>query len=247
MSSDDKSLKLHLRFVRLGPRVARVVTLRQETSARFSTNLFHNTWHILAGREGAGVLARLLWGLSFQKHADTFVVIDGAHLATTPFDGDAPDMILLARMSDAIDADMLRAIKLRLRRVPRVDKTIRFQTFGLESADPDWTSAREEVTWRAGFVCYRAPIGALRFRAVTARSMRRCGEMDYCFLGEARRYAHASGEIQIFRDFDDMVSSARVARTELVGERAIRDESERERVQTEALRRKKLLRDARGG
>jgi hypothetical protein len=243
--SSDKPLKLHLRFVTLGPRLFRVVTLRQDTCARFSTNLFHNTWHVLAGREGAGVLARLLWGLSFQKHEGTFVVIDRSHLVTTPFDGDEPDMILLARMQDAIDADTLRAIKTRLRRVPRVDKTIRFNTFGLETADPTWRRAREEVTRRAGFVCYRASIEALRFRAVTARSMRSCGEMDYCFLGEAKRYAHASGEIQIFRDFDDMVSSARVARRAIVGERATLGESERERVQSEATRRKKLLCDAR--
>jgi len=246
--SSDKPLKLHLRLVPLGPRVLRVVTLRQDTCARFSTNLFHNTWHILAGREGAGVLARLLWGLSFQKHEDTFVVIDRAHLATTPFDGDAADMILLGRTGDAIDADVLRAIKLRLRRVPRVDKTIGFHTFGLDGASPDWTKAvREEVTFRAGFVCYRASVEALRHRATTVRSMRRCAEMDYCFLGEARRYTHASGEIQIFRDFDDMVSSARVARHALVGERPIRGDGERERVQTEALRRKKLLWDARTG
>jgi hypothetical protein len=246
MSSSDAALKLHLRYVTLGRRVVRVVTLRPSIEARFSTNLFHNTWHILAGGSGAGVLARLLWGLSFQRQPSTFVVIDRAHVVTTPFDGDDGDMILFGRMDDALDGDVLRAIKFRLRRVPRVDKTIRFHTFGLEGADVKWPEkAHEEVTRLGGFVCYRTTTDMLRVRARTAHSMRRCAEMDYCFLGEARRYAHASGEIQIFRHFDDMVSSARVARRAIIGERAIGDEGERERVQSEAVRRKKLLWNAR--
>lgn len=243
--SSDTSLKLHLRYIALGRRVLRVASLRASDVVRFSTNQFHNTWHILAGCDGAGVLARLLWGLSFQREKDTFVVIDRAHLVTAPFDGDESDMILLARRSDRVDGSVLRAIKLRLRRKPASDVTIRFQTFGLDGASRAEEPKDEDVRRFGGFVCYSAPVLAMRSRAIAVSGLRRAIEMDYCFLGEARRYTHASGEVQIFRHFDDMVSSARVARHAAIGEGEIRTESERESIQREAERRKKMLWDAR--
>jgi len=241
----DPSLKLHLRYVALGRRVLRVVGLRSSETARFSTNHFHNTWHILSGCDGAGLLSRLLWGLSFQREKDTFVVIDRAHLVTTPFDGDEANMILLARQHDRVDADVLRAIKLRRRRKPASDVTVRFQTFGLDGAELDEQPKNEDVRRLGGFVCYSAPIQSMRARAIEVRSLTRAIAMDYCFLGEARRYAHAAGEVQIFRHFDDMVSSARVARQAAIGAGEIRTESEREAIQRDAERRKKMLWEAR--
>ena len=245
MSSSDDSLKLHLRFVALGRRVLRVVGLRSSDAVRFSTNHFHNTWHILSGCDGAAVLARLLWGLSYQRERDTFVVIVRAHVVTTPFDGDEADMILLARQGDRVDADVVRAIKLRLRRKPASDVTIRFQTFGLDAADLAERGKHEDVRRLGGFVCYSAPADVMRARAISVRALARAVDTDHCFLGECRRYAHASGEVQIFRHFDDMVSSARVARRAAIGPGEIRTESERETIQRDAERRKKMLWDAR--
>ncbi len=243
--SSDTSLKLHLRFIALGRRVLRVVGLRSSDAVRFSTNHFHNTWHILSGCDGANVLARLLWGLSYQREKDTFVVIDRAHLVTTPFDGDAGDMILLARRGDRVDADVLRAITLRLRRKPASDVTVRFQTFGLDGADLYEQPKHEDVRKLGGFVCYSATTDAMRSRAISVRALSRAIATDHCFLGVCERYAHAAGEVQIFRHFDDMVSSARVARRTAIGAGDIRTESEREFIQRDAERRKKLLWEAR--
>ena len=47
------------------------MTLRPVAQARFSTNYFHETWHLLSDGHGAQVLARLLWGLSYQARPGT--------------------------------------------------------------------------------------------------------------------------------------------------------------------------------
>jgi hypothetical protein len=60
-------LKMHLRLLRLGGDTYRVVTLRPSTRVGFSTNFYHQTWHIVSSQRGSRLLARLLWGLSFQR------------------------------------------------------------------------------------------------------------------------------------------------------------------------------------
>lgn len=143
-------MKAHLRLVRVGARVLRVVSLRPSCAARFSTNLFHHTWHVLSDRAGAFVLARLLWGLSFQRARRTIVVIAGEHLVTTPFE-----------------------------------------------ADP------------------------------------------------SRRWVHADGEVQVFSDFRDRVSAARVARRIVLGDASLRTMTEREAIYRETDARTAALRRAR--
>src|SRR5690242_21771901 len=81
--------------MRLDGRDHTVVTLRPGTDARFSTNRYHETWHILSDWHGARLLGRLLWGLAYTRTPDTVVVIDGAVLDTDPFEGNAADPILL--------------------------------------------------------------------------------------------------------------------------------------------------------
>jgi len=74
------ALKLHLRVLEVHRKTLRVVSLRPQLGARFSTNYYHDTWHILAGVDGADVLGRLLWGLAFQRQPGTLILIDGDHL-----------------------------------------------------------------------------------------------------------------------------------------------------------------------
>src|SRR5262245_59181993 len=88
-------MKLHRRAVRLDGREHTVIGLRPGTTARFSTNYFHETWHVLSDQHGARLLARLLWGLSYQARPDTVVLIDRPFLTSTPFDGDPADPIVL--------------------------------------------------------------------------------------------------------------------------------------------------------
>ena len=69
-------LKLHRRQLRLDGRQYTVVTLRPGTDARFSTNHFHDTWHVLSDWHGARLLGRLLWGLAYQRVPGTLVLVD---------------------------------------------------------------------------------------------------------------------------------------------------------------------------
>src|SRR5262245_17904657 len=81
-------LKMHLRLLRLAGRVYRVVTPRPNFGAVFSTNFYHQTWHIVSDQHGARMLARLLWGLSFQRQPGTLVLVHGRHLRPTPFEAE---------------------------------------------------------------------------------------------------------------------------------------------------------------
>ncbi len=241
-------MKVHLRLVRVGAHVLRVVTLRASCTARFSTNLFHNTWHVLTDHPGAFVLARLMWGLAFQRKPGTIVVIDGAHLVPTPFESDRADPIVLVNTDiTRVDARVLRALRASR---PNAGTTIRFHTFGLARPDdtPSWSRRADpddSVERAGGFICYAGPPHALRSNARMVYAMRATASMGYHFLGTSRRFNHAPGEVQVFADFHDMVSAARVARRTLAKGGPLRTASERESIYRETEKRTLALRDRR--
>ena len=225
----NRAIKLHLRVFEIHGITLRVVTLRPHTRVRFSTNRFHDTWHLLSGPAGAMLLGRLLWGLAFQRHPGTLVLIAGEHLVPTPFEADPPDPIML--VPDAItriDDDLLRALKLRLRRSPGSPTTIRWHTFGMPAALPErrprWHqpgATREHISRRAGYVCYTAPAEILRHNALAIYSMH-TGNANYMPLAErTSKTWHYDGEFQVIPGFDDDVSAAIVARREIIGERRL--------------------------
>jgi hypothetical protein len=234
------ALKVYLRVLDIHRTTLRVVTLRPQTATRFSTNYFHDTWHILAGTGGAVLLGRLLWGLAFQRYPGTVILIDDPHLVPTPFEADPPDPILLVPAGlTRIDDDLLRALKLRLRRAPGSPTTIRWHTFGMPAALADddarpgrwrgrWRDpgqralwSRERMSRRAGFVCYTAPAEILRSHALGIYQMHAYRE-GYHPLAEhgARQTWGYNGEFQLIPDFADDVSAARVARRELLAREA---------------------------
>ena len=260
-SAHGKGLKVHLREVAVAGYSYRIVTLRPATTARFSTNRFHDTWHILTDREGAFVLARLLWGLSFQRMAGTAVLIDGAHLVPTPFDAERADPILLVPAGlTRVDADRLGLLRKSLRR-PAQGTTIRWHTFGLPRAfaggidfrsfryrEAREQSAQERAEKLGGFVCYSAPPAILRAQALAIYGMRECESMTYRYLAEASDRAgwHPNAEVQVFREFRDMVSVATVARRCVVGTQArIRTHVERQAVYEQAALVGERMRSAR--
>ncbi len=268
-----KGLKLHMRLLSVHGFTFRVATLRAGTAARFSMNYFHDTWHILTDAEGAQVLGRLLWALSFQRLSGTCVLICGPHLSPTPFEADPALPILLMQDGLArIDADLLVALRGRLRD-DATGTTIRFHTFGMPDARRErddardqrrytWTHddmralrAREKMQRLGGFIVYSAPPGILREQALTIHAMEgnKWGQYHYLAGGKSHHSRHApEGEVQVFDRFKDMVSAARVARHEVLGPirsrkpRILNAEDERARVQRRAEWARERLDRARG-
>ena len=256
----QKALKVHLREIRVASYTYRVVTLRAATSARFSTNYFHDTWHILSDGEGARVLSRLLWGLAFQRLPGTVVLIDTAHLLPTPFEADPPHQILLIPPElTAFDPARLRSLRKQLRKASPC-RTIRWHTFGLplalakERHASTWFYAErrhdetlERVSQVAGFLCLTLPRAQLCEEACSVARLSNVRDTSYVPLAYGRN-PHSwqpEGEVQVFRHFRTMVSTARVARAHLVTANsriatqeqrtAVIDRAERDQMRRRAL------------
>ncbi|MEV0246489.1 hypothetical protein AB0H76_07885 [Nocardia sp. NPDC050712] len=233
-SATDDMLKLHRRTMVLDGRVYTVLTLRPGSDFRFATNRFHDTWHVLSDWRGARVLARLLWGLSYQRRPGTLVVIDPAHLDPNPFDAAPSDPIVLVPAERTVFTQAA-AVALR-RRLPLRDKsqgTVRFQTFGLRPAVAElaaWRSrpeARNAYRWapptghariqRLGGVL--TIVGAPDQLRSWATGLATLGadityDMDYLYLDD-----HGDGEVQIFRQYRRKVRTAHQARAEVLAHR----------------------------
>lgn len=220
-------IKLHRHQVRSVRGVHTVITLRPGTQVRFSTNRFHDTWHVLSDGQGARMLARLLWGLSYQARPGTIVLIDRQFVTPNPFDADPADPIVLVpgwcTPFDERAAGQLKAAM----PLSHSAGTVRWQTFGLdrtsepEALDAWWDSYRHRqgnggVTRRSGLLVLtpgspdEARAWALRASALNADN--RSGT-DYVYLGPWDR--GYNGEIQIFRQFHPMVSVAGRARAQV--------------------------------
>jgi hypothetical protein len=240
----DSRLKVHLRLLTINGRVYRIVTLRPGTAIVFSTNFFHQTWHIVTSQRGAHLLARLLWGLSYERHPGTLVLIHGEHLASTPFEAERSDPFLFVPAGlTHFDASACRSLKNRLPHLGPPTKTIRWHTFGLDNAlQPNHATSpvddeAEQLKWKTnqhlwkqermtrigGMICYSAPAPILREQALLIHRLRvrkasYTGEMDYHFLARSpgEESWHPNGEVQIFADYMDRVAAAREARQALV-------------------------------
>lgn len=243
-------LKVHLRIVDVDGYTYRVLSLRPSMGVRFSTNRFHETWHILTCEAGAKVLGRLLWGLSFQRAPGTLVVIDEPHLVTTPFDGDPADMIVIAPRATSTDAKRLRLLREALRRHPRPSGTVRLLTFGLDEELARWAElgpkGRSREWWelssyahhdlvdrRGGVICYSAHPASLRIEALALTEMAPGRWGNYHYLDWRSEERHPNGEVQVFTNFADRVSAGKVTRRALLGDAAglISDEQDRWTVQ----------------
>jgi hypothetical protein len=234
-------LKVHLRCLALCGVAYRVVTLRPATDVYFSTNYYHNTWHIVSDERGSRLLARLLWGLSYQRHPGTMVLLHGPHLRPTPFDGAPSDPVLLVPAGLTPRKDAFRQLKGRLGRLGQPHQTIRWHTFGLDvELHAEATGAGEnegDVLYRAendslwqgeqmgrcgGFICYTAPAPILRQRARQVHGMHVRGNpfwsMDYRYLVEHPLHWEGppDGEVQIFADYRQRLSAAVQARKEVL-------------------------------
>ncbi|MGW5387088.1 TfoX/Sxy family DNA transformation protein [Nocardia sp. NPDC003963] len=211
-------LKLHRRSLRLDHRIHTVISLRPGTTARFSTNYFHGTWHLLSDDHGSRLLATLLWGLAYQARPGTVLVIDRPFLIPTPFEADPADPILLVpgwctRLTPRATRDLLRRLPLR----DGPDGTVRWRTHGLTTAadaagSPHWERGRgrtERV--RGAIVVTPSSPGECRDWALSTAAMDTgSAGTDYNYLDHHSGWV--SGEVQTFRRFRQMVGTARRAR-----------------------------------
>jgi hypothetical protein len=226
-------LKLHRRELRLDGRQYTVVTLRPGTDARFSTNFYHGTWHILSDWHGARLLGHLLWGLAFQRRPGTLVLMDRPFLDPNPFDAEPADPIaLVPALITPLTARAARELRRRLPLSGPNDGTVRWRTFGLAPAvaarraaydrpvsaeRPSWIPPigfQERMDRVGGLVTLAAVPSVLRDSAVYLYMLG-----DYSYEGMA--YAEIdwpNGEVQVFRDYRRRVSAARLARSEILAE-----------------------------
>jgi hypothetical protein len=228
-------LKLHRYRVRLRGRDYTVITLRPGTDAHFSTNYFHGTWHILSDWHGARLLGRLLWGLAFQRVPSTLVLVDRPFLDSNPFDAEAPDPIAFVPAPlTSLSHKAARELRERLPLRAGHEGTVRWQTYGLAAAvaarravghvseaRPVWIPPRgfqERMDRVGGLVTLTAVPKVLMVYAAYIYTLG-----DYHQSGTA--YAEVdwpNGEVQVFRDYRRRVVAARVARREVLAERADR-------------------------
>jgi hypothetical protein len=233
-------MKVHLRILKIGPHTYRVVTLRPQTRVTFSTNYYHNTWHIVSDMQGSRLLARLLWGLSYQRLPGTLVLVHEPHIRPTPFEAERSDPFLLIPADlTQFDNHTLRVLKGQLDRLRPPTNTVRWLTFGLDAAlagrsrniEPNCLHyPANRRLWQAermgrcgGFIYYSAPPPVLRQQSLRIHSLHvRPGnlytEMDYHFLAESTSKVSwcGDGEVQIFADFQQRVSAAIQARREIL-------------------------------
>jgi hypothetical protein len=236
-------MKLHRRLVRLDGREHTVITLRPGARARYSTNYHHQTWHVLSDQHGAAVLARLLWGLSYQRRPGTLVLIDRPSLDPNPFDATPADpIVLISTPLTNLTSGLARSLPRMLPLTSPPEGTVRWHTPGLDPAvatsrarsaaiarrEYDWNQPAWQPPVRAGLarveriggvLALIAPPERLRTWAVNAAQL---GDWwhdgtDYTELDSTgvgpRR---RDGEIQIFRDYHRRVRTARVARREIL-------------------------------
>jgi hypothetical protein len=226
-------LKLHRRRLWLDGREYTVVTLRPGTDARFSTNLFHETWHVLSDWRGARLLGRLLWGLAHQRTPGTLVLIDRPFVDTNPFDAEPGDPIaLVPALLTPLGGKAARQLRRRLPLTGPADGTVRWHTHGLDAEVASWRAAWDRPVggWRPPWIKPRGfqgrvdRIGGLVTFAAgpdTIKDWARCvfllGEHSYQGMDYAE-IDRPNGEVQIFRDYRYRVSAARVARREILSE-----------------------------
>ena len=221
-------LRLHRYLLRLDGREYTVITPRPGTGVGFSTNRYHDTWHVLSDLRGAQLLARLLWGLAYQRVPGTLVVIGPPLLDPNPFDAEPADPIaLVPAVLTPLRAQAARQLRHRLP-LGMPAGTVRWHTPGLA---PAVTACRGERDRPRGQRPWYPPPGAghridraggVLVLAATAQELKswavavaQLGDwllegMDYTGLNGT------DGEIQVFTDYRRRVGTAQLARREVL-------------------------------
>jgi hypothetical protein len=221
-------MKLHRSTAYLDGRAYTLITPRPSTSITFAVNHFHDTWHVLSGQAGARMFARLLWGLAYQRHADTLVLLDRRFLDPTPFEAEpSPPIVLVPTDRTAFGGRAARDLRRVLHRPPPSQGTVRAHSHGLDAAlaDPErwWRENPDRsynpYAWRHKRKEHESPHAGLLVLPGDTRSLLADAVLIgglHTSVGTPMDYVHLDRyEFQVFHDYRRRVSAARTARAEI--------------------------------
>ncbi len=175
----DARLKLHLYLEPVGDVTYRILVPRPGTKVFFSTNYFHNTWHIISDRSGSQFLSRLMWGLSYQRQANTLVYLSGEFVVPNPFDAEPSEPIILTSSQlTPLNSKHFAHLRHKMKNPGVPHTTVRCLTFGLDAA-LNYIKEAEQQSNETHFSFWQAmkiyPWWEDYQEADTREVMRRCG------------------------------------------------------------------------
>jgi hypothetical protein len=219
-----------------------VLSPRPSVEARFATNRYHDTWHIVTDVSGAHLLARLCWAMAFQRHPGTVLVIDPPLLVPNPFDGDPPAPIVIVNNDlGPFDREAAASLRAALPFRSPSEGTVVLQTRGLDIALSDlkeferredqarWRDLHQKRRWidgSAGLMVIASPPPVLRKWGVDLSGL---GSWSHQGSSWAELdYPQKEGEVQVLEHFGARVENAVEIRNRLFpaqsGERLTEDD-----------------------
>jgi hypothetical protein len=228
MSPAQEHLKVHRRTLRLDGLDYTILSPRPSSEARFATNRFHETWHVLSDAEGARLFARLCWAMAFQRRSHTVMVIDAPLVVPNPFDADPSSPIAIVNSDlGPFGRDAAAALRASLPFRVASSGTVALQTRGLDVAleDPKAFAQRDDQAhWRthrtrrwfdgsAGLLMLSAPSAVLKTCGVEVSELgtRSHEGSSWSYLD----YPEKDGEVQVLDNFSSHVERAISARSHL--------------------------------
>jgi hypothetical protein len=209
MKDTGDRLKLHRRVVNLDGKHYTVIGLRPGTQVRFA----NNKQRILTDLHGARVLARLLWGLSFEKHANTLIVVDQSFLDTDP-DGGQPSapIVLVPEPLTHLRTDALRHLQRHLPFRTPPTGTVRWNTRGLSNGVREPIDANDRMIRREGHLLVLTGTPLLLKQWALRANQLGYGYRGTDSAGLSDPDCQADGSIVTYHDYHHQVSAARIAR-----------------------------------
>ena len=241
--------------MRLDGRYYTVLSPRPGLGCRFATNRFHETWHVLADRDGIRLLARLCWALAYQRRPGTLALIDSSLLVPNPFDADPSSPIAILNNdlgslrrseTDDLHAELpfrdapAGTVTLNTRGLDEALRDVRAYRASEEKAGHSW-NAHQQRRWIDkvnGIIVIAAPSPVLRGLGVALSLLATPGAGGNEGDAEVLDWPKGTGEIQLIDDFADSVSRAVRARERLFPGREHQDldDDERRRMWSETGR-----------
>jgi hypothetical protein len=247
VTTSAERLKVQRRSLRLDGLAYTILSPRPSEAARFATNRYHETWHVISDGAGAQLLARLCWAMAFQQRERTFVLIDPPLLVPNPFDADPSTPIVIANNDlGPIGRDAMKSLRSKVPLDTPSMGTVVLQTRGLDAALEDEAAffrRDDRATWRNEHQKWRwidGTSGGLLVMAAPPPVLRGWG-VDLSNLGRQAQpgmqwetyldHPETTGEVQVIGDFTSQVDAAISVRNQMFPGRDDGPLTEEERAQ----------------